>query len=150
MSEVQNVFYPQDEIRTVLVPVTVGRRYNQCAFCCMYKENDYREVSMQEIELQLMNGDIYTERVFLTGADPFTIESEKILRNLKMIRRYYPYCACVSAYASVKTLKNYSVEELKTLHEEGLGLLYIGFESGSNQVLKMIKKGNTAAEAAVG
>lgn len=44
MSEIQNVFYPQDEIRTVLVPVTVGCRYNQCVFCCMYKENDYREV----------------------------------------------------------------------------------------------------------
>lgn len=148
MGEVQNVFYPQDEIRTVLVPVTVGCRYNQCAFCYMYKENDYREVSMQEIEFQLMNGSIYTERVFLTGADPLTVGFEKILRILKMIRRYYPYCACVSAYAAVRTLKNYSVEELKTLHEEGLGLLYIGFESGSDQVLGMIKKGNTAAEAA--
>lgn len=148
MSEAQNVFYPQDEIRTVLVPVTVGCRYNQCTFCYMYKENDYREMSMQEIEFQLMNGDICTERVFLTGADPLTIGYEKILRILKMIRKYYPYCACVSAYAAVRTLKNYSVEELKTLHEEGLGLLYIGFESGSDQVLKMIKKGNTAAEAA--
>ncbi len=148
MREVQNVFYPQDEIRTVLVPVTVGCRHNQCVFCHMYKEDEYEEVSMQEIEFQLMNGDMYTERVFLTGADPLTVGYEKILRILKMIRKYYPYCACVSAYASVRTLKRYRVEELKKLHEEGLGLLYVGFESGSDEVLGRIKKGNTAAEAA--
>lgn len=77
MSESRNIFYPQTEITTVLVPVTRGCSFNQCAFCSMYKEEAYEEVRLQEIEFELMNGETYTERVFLTGADPLSVGYEK-------------------------------------------------------------------------
>lgn len=147
MGESRNIFYPQSEIATVLLPVTRGCSYNQCSFCTMYKEEVYEEVPIREIEFELMNGDVYTERVFLTGADPLTIGYDKMLQILHMIQRYYPYCGCVSSYAAVRTLKKYSVEDLKNLHEAGLRLLYIGFESGSDSVLKMMRKGHTLKDA---
>lgn len=147
MSETRNIFYPQTEITTVLVPVTRGCSFNQCAFCSMYKDEEYEEVPIREIEFELMNGDIYTERVFLTGADPLSVGYEKMMRILNLIQKYYPYCGCVAMYAAVRTIKQYSVEELKKLHEAGLRLLYVGFESGSDEVLKMIHKGHTVKTA---
>ncbi len=147
MSESRNIFYPQAEITTVLVPVTRGCSFNQCAFCSMYKEEAYEEVMLQEIEFELMNGETYTERVFLTGADPLSVGYEKMMRILKLIQKYYPYCGCVAMYAAVRTINNYTVEELKQLHAAGLRLLYIGFESGSDEVLKSIRKGHTVKTA---
>lgn len=147
MSESRNIFYPQTEITTVLVPVTRGCSFNQCAFCSMYKEETYEEVTLREIEFELMNGEPYTERVFLTGADPLSVGYEKMMRILKLIQKYYPYCGCVAMYASVRTVSKYSVEELKKLHAAGLRLLYIGFESGSDTVLTRIRKGHTVRTA---
>lgn len=148
MSEIQSVYYPQSEIHTTLIPVTTGCPYNRCAFCSMYKADTYSEVSLREIEHELMNGEGYTERVFLTGADPLSVGFEKIFKILNLVRKYFPYCGCVAAYASVSSLQRYSVYELKQLHEAGLRLLYVGFETGSDETLKLMKKGHTAAVAA--
>lgn len=57
------------------------------------------------------------------------------------------YLRSVAAYASIKAIRKYSVEELSELHKFGLGLLYVGFETGSDEVLKMVKKGHTSAQA---
>lgn len=142
-----NIYYPYDELTTVLVPAAEGCPYKQCVFCAMYKGCGYREVSLREIEQILLNTDPYTERVFLTGADPLFMGYEKMLRILEKIRKYLPYCAFVSSYASIRAISKYSEEQLENLHRAGLSLLYVGFESGSNQVLQMIKKGHTAEQA---
>lgn len=147
MSNNEMVYYPQDEMNTLLLPVTLGCSYNKCAFCSMYKEEKYSEVHFSDIEKQLVNANAYTERVFITGADPMAIGFEKMKRLLDMIRRYLPYCACVASYASIKNIAKYSVEELSILHDDGLRLLYIGFETGSDDVLKLMKKGHTTKEA---
>lgn len=147
MGEIRNVYYPQNEMNTVLLPVATGCPYNQCAFCSMYKDEIYQEVPIQEIEQELMNGDPYTERIFLTGADPLAVGYERMPRILKLIKKYFPYCGCVAAYASVRSLKRYSVGELAALHREGLRLLYVGFETGNDEALAFMKKGNTAEEA---
>ncbi|MHC1720340.1 MAG: radical SAM protein [Clostridiaceae bacterium] len=147
MSNNEMVYYPQDEMNTLLLPVTLGCSYNRCAFCSMYKEEKYSEVPFSDIERQLVNAYAYTERVFLTGADPMAIGFGKMKRLMDMIRRYLPYCACVAAYASIKNITRYSLEELSILHDDGLRLLYIGFETGSDDILKLMKKGHTVKEA---
>ena len=147
MQDKDLVYYPQDEMTTPLIPVTTGCSYNQCAFCSMYKGIRYRQVSFQDMEMQLRNGYPYTERVFLTGADPMSIGFPKMKRLLEMTHRYLHYCACVSAYASIKNIKAYSLEELSILHDLGLRQLYIGFETGRDDVLKIMNKGHTVAEA---
>lgn len=66
---------------------------------------------------------------------------------LDLIHQYLPYCACVASYASIKSISKYSVEELSILHDAGLRLLYIGFETGNDDVLKLMNKGHTVNEA---
>ncbi|HHV38909.1 MAG TPA: radical SAM protein [Tepidimicrobium sp.] len=141
------IYYPQDEMNTVLLPVTLGCNYNRCAFCSMYKDDRYSEVPFFDIERELLNIYNYTERVFLTGADPMSIGFDNMERLLDIIHQHLPYCACVASYASIRSLSKYSVEELSILHKKGLRLLYIGFETGRDDILKLMKKGHTVDQA---
>lgn len=143
----ETIYYPQDEMNTVLIPVTRGCSYNKCIFCSMYKDIGYSQVEFDEIEMQLINIYKYTEKVFLTGAEPLSIGFEKMKKLLMLIKKHLPYCACVASYASIKNIAKYTEEELSELHNLGLRLLYIGFESGSDEVLKFIKKGHTVKDA---
>lgn len=143
----ETLYYPQDEMHTCLLPVTSGCSWNRCAFCSMYKNVNYRQISFSDIETELRSGNLYTEKVFLTGADPMSIGFDRMKRLLEMIRRYLPYCHRVGTYASVKNIAGYSVEELSVLHDAGLRMLYIGFETGRDDVLKLMDKGHTVREA---
>jgi len=141
------IYYPQDEMTTVLLPVTSGCIYNKCAFCSMYKDYEYSEIPFSDMEMHLMNGYKYTEKIFLTGADPLSIGFEKMKRLLEMIHDYLPYCARVASYASIRSISMYSAGELSLLHDSGLRLLYIGFETGSDDVLELMNKGHTVEQA---
>jgi radical SAM superfamily enzyme YgiQ (UPF0313 family) len=113
----------------------------------MYKDIEYSEIPFSAIEAELRSGYLYTEKVFLTGADPLSIGYEKMKKLLEMIRHYLPYCHRVGAYASIKNLAGYPVDELSVLHDAGLRLLYIGFETGRDDVLKLMNKGHTVNQA---
>ena len=147
MSESQTIHYPQDEVHTFLLPVTNACSYNACAFCSMYAGEKFSPVALSDIEAELKHGDTYTERVFLTGADPLQIGFDKMSLLLGLIHQYLPYCACVASYASIRSISKYSTEELSALHNKGLRDLYIGFETGSDEILKLMNKGHTAADA---
>lgn len=147
MSEKHTVYYPQDEMHTVMVPVTLGCSYNKCVFCAMYKGEHYSEVPLSTIENHLRNVDLYTEKIFLTGADVLAIGFDKMKRILEKIKHYAPYCGSVSSYASIRNLSQYSVTELSILHNLGLRQLYIGFETGRDDLLQWMKKPQTVEGA---
>lgn len=147
MNTKETIYYPQDEMTTVLLPVTSGCSYNKCAFCGMYKDYIYKQVSFSDIENVLRNTYEYTEKVFLTGAEPLSIGYEKMIKLLNMIKKYIPYCACVASYASIKNIESYTLEELSNLHNLGLRLLYIGFETGRDDILEKMNKQHRREEA---
>ena len=86
--------------------------------------------------MELKHGYTYTEKVFLTGADPMSIGYAKMKRILDAIRTHLPYCFRVASYASIRSISGYTVDELSALHEAGLRLLYIGFETGGTMSSK--------------
>jgi len=141
------IYYPQDEMNTCLLPVTSGCSWNRCAFCSMYKDIRYAEVPFPDIEAELRSGYTYTEKIFLTGADPMSIGYEKMKQILEAVRNHLPYCARVASYASIRSISGYTVDELSTLHDAGLRLLYIGFETGRDDVLQIMRKGHSVAQA---
>lgn len=147
MYKEDTVFYPQDEMTTVLLPVTSGCSYNKCVFCSMYKDIKYCEIPFHNIEMELLHGYKYTEKIFLTGADPLNIGFKNMKTLLELIHKHLPYCACVASYASIKSISKYSAKELSILHDLGLRLLYIGFETGRNDILRLMNKGHTVNEA---
>ena len=146
----QIIYYPPFERHSLLLQVSCGCSYNQCAFCNMYKTVDFELIPLKQIIADLREAagyNPYTERVFLIGGEPLCLSFEQMREILVQIKKYLPYCACVSMYASIKNLRDKSVEQLKELHRLGLGFLYIGLESGSDRILQQMKKGHTCAEA---
>ena len=83
----------------------------------------------------------------MTGADPLQFGFEKMNLLLDLVHQHLPYCACVASYASIRSISKYSTEELSILHQKGLWDLYIGFEKGSDEVLKLMNKGHRVADA---
>lgn len=143
MYKSRTIYYPQSEIHTPLIPVASGCPHNKCKFCSMFKDQPYEELDLDDIEYELKNLQEYTEKIFITGADPMAIGFKKMMMVLRKVQKYAPYCACVAAYASVRSIEKYSVDELKELHDAGLRLLYIGFESGWDYTLQLMGKGHT-------
>ena len=64
---------------------------------------------------------------------------------LERIKEHLPWVKRVGAYANVKGVKRKSLEELKQLRENNLGILYYGVETGDDEIRKEIHKGSTAA-----
>lgn len=143
----ETIYFPGTEAHNALIPVTSGCPHNVCTFCTMYKESTFRPVALNDIEYELRNIDPLSDKVFLVGADPLCVGYERMMAILRLIKKYLPYCARIAAYCSVRTLAKYSLDELKDLHSNGVNMLYIGFESGDDEVLKQCRKGHTVAMA---
>lgn len=85
-----------------------------------------------------------TRKVFLADGNALVLSTEKLLRILKKLQFTFPKLVRISAYAIPKDLKNKSVDDLKKLRHAGLKLIYVGIESGDDELLQLINKGETA------
>lgn len=83
----------------------------------------------------------------MTGGDPLVIGYKAMMTRLDLIRLYSPSCGQVAAYASIASLMHYRTDELARLHDRGLRLLYIGFETGRDDILRGMRKNHTLEEA---
>ena len=86
------------------------------------------------------------DRIFLCDGDALCLSTEKLLVILDRIRELFPECKRVSVYGSAKDVLRKTPQELETLREHGMGMIYLGAESGSDKVLKAICKGVTREE----
>lgn len=143
------VFRPPSEAYSLIVQVTVGCSHNKCTFCDMYKEKRFH---LRKLEDVLEDFNIarrqyrYIERVFLADGDALIRKTEDLAVILKHIRKIIPECRRVTSYGSPKSILTKSPEDLALLHSLGLEMIYLGLESGNEQVLKHINKGVTVKD----
>jgi radical SAM superfamily enzyme YgiQ (UPF0313 family) len=83
------------------------------------------------------------KKVFLADGDALAIPQRELLRILDYLRVKLSGLERVGIYANAKDILRKDVEELKVLKELGLGIIYLGLESGNREVLKRIKKNAT-------
>ncbi|MDK2917981.1 MAG: hypothetical protein PWQ37_714 [Candidatus Petromonas sp.] len=143
------VYRPPSEARSLIIQTTIGCSHNKCTFCSMYKDKQFRIRNINEIIKDLEEARKYynkIERIFLADGNALALKTEKLKIILKTIKKLFPECKRVGIYAAPKDILRKSVEELKELKEIGLGIAYLGVESGSDYILKKIKKGITANE----
>ena len=144
------VYRPPSEARSLIVQVTIGCAHNTCTFCNMYKAKDFRVRSMEEIMEDLRETHnsygAYVQKVFLADGDALVLQTEKLLEILKAVRELFPNCTRVASYGTAQDILRKSEEELKSLQKAGLGIVYVGAESGDDEILASICKGVTAEE----
>lgn len=141
-----NIFRPPSEAYSLLVQVTIGCTHNKCTFCSMYKDKKFRIRDPKEVLEDLAWARRHyrrVEKIFLCDGDALALTNKKLMPVLEFIREQFPECQRVTAYARASDVLRKSEDELRQLRGAGLTMVYIGAESGSDEVLLQINKGET-------
>ena len=144
-----SVYRPPSEAYSLIVQCTLGCSHNKCAFCIMYKDKKFSINPLEQVLADLAEArSMYRriERIFLADGDALILPMDYLLEVLDFIRRYFPECERVSAYASTKAIMRKTDEELRTLREHGLAMVYIGLETGNEALLAKYDKGVTVEQ----
>jgi radical SAM superfamily enzyme YgiQ (UPF0313 family) len=142
------IIRPPSEAFSILLQVTVGCSHNKCTFCGSYRDKRFRIKDNTTILDDILFASRYMRRqhrVFLLDGDALIVPQERLMWVLEEIRRHLPWVRRVGAYANAKSIKMKTDEHLAALREKGLGILYLGVESGDDETLRQVGKGTTAA-----
>ena len=81
--------------------------------------------------------------VFIQDADSLIIKPSNLVEILIHLKKQFPWVERVTSYARSHTIARIKDPDLKAIRDAGLNRIHIGLESGSDKVLKMVKKGVT-------
>ena len=133
-----------------MLPVMVGCSYNACKFCNLFKHLAYRELPLSEVEAEcarVKKAGGAPKRIFLGDGSAFTFSSERLLEIISLVRRYFPGVEMINMDATVTSILEKTDAELRSLHDAGVLHLYLGIETGLDDVLRFMNKDHTLEEA---
>ncbi len=140
------LFRPPSEGRSLILQITDGCSWNNCAFCEMYTSKKFsvknEDVLFSEID-SLSSYSSQIRKVFLADGNAMVLSYDKLMRILEKLNNTFPNLIRISAYALPKDIVAKTDIELKALANAGLKLLYTGIETGDDELLKLINKGET-------
>lgn len=145
---VEPVFRPPSEAKSLILPVTNGCSWNKCTFCEMYTQpqKKFRARKPEEVRADIekaarsLGG---VRRVFLADGDAMVLPTRRLLEILADLKAAFPDLQRVSSYCLPRNLAKKTVDELTQLREAGLKILYVGMESGDDEILRRVNKGET-------
>ena len=146
---VEPVFRPPSEAESLILPVTDGCSWNECTFCEMYTAPQKKFRARDEAEVLesiRLTGERYgnqVRRVFLADGDATVLPTRRLLAILDAIRAHLPAVRRISSYCLPRNLRKKSQAEVDELAAAGLAMVYVGAESGDDQVLAAVHKGET-------
>lgn len=138
------------ERASFMLPVMVGCSYNRCKFCNLFRHLKYRELPMEQIEDELRrvkNLGGMPKKIFLGDGNAFGLKTEQLLKILEKIHNYFPECQCINMDTTVTSIRVKTDEELRILYEQGVRHLYLGIESGLDDVLNFMEKDHDLDQA---
>lgn len=144
----QGPIRPPSEAQSLLLRVTRNCTWNRCHFCTLYKGDSFSVRSVEEIKRDIdgMKATGYYEdcrSAFLQDANSIVIQPAKMAEILRYLKERFPAIDRITTYGRADTLSRISVEDYKMLKDAGLNRIHSGYESGSDEVLKLIQKGTT-------
>ncbi|MDD3814709.1 MAG: radical SAM protein [Desulfocapsaceae bacterium] len=143
-----NIIRPPSEADSIILQVTVGCSHNHCTFCGAYKDKQFRIRSDEEIAENISFATRYCTRqrkVFLADGDALILSQKRLTSLFHQIRTELPQVRRISLYGNAKAIRSKSLEQLQELKDLGLDRIYMGLESGDDEVLTRVRKGETAA-----
>lgn len=131
----------------MIFQVTLGCSWNKCAFCQMYTSKHFTVRKEEAVLGEIQRSAAFypgVRKVFLADGNAMVLSTQRLLRILNTIKKAFPGVGRVSSYALPKDILSKTPDELTALREAGLQLIYVGIESGDDEVLRMVDKGETA------
>lgn len=148
------IYRPPSEAESLILQVTIGCSHNKCTFCGSFKEKKFRLRSFEEVKKDVEEAKQYAryiKKVFIADGDALIIPQKKLVPIIELIRNSFPKLERIGLYGNTKSILKKSVDELRLLKELGIGIIYLGVESGDQVVLDRVCKGTVldkTAEAA--
>ena len=162
------IWRPPYEADSLLLEVTAGCTHHKCKFCTLYSELPFKfrmtpmeDIERDLLEVQILRTNPYSkmltrlqgeddpepiQRVFLTGANPFVLKTEKLLEIASLIHKYLPSVESIGCFARITDSVNKTDEELLQLRQAGYNGLTIGVETGDDAALAFMRKGYTSSD----
>lgn len=156
------IFRPPSERRSYFLPLTSGCSNNTCTFCGFYgtrlRMRDVNDIKREidALALYVRNGVRVPEienivyavaqgwdgrRVFLQDGDALVYPFPKLVDVLRYLNKKFPNLERIGSYATPQDILRRTVNELEELRQLKLGILYVGLESGDDEVLVKVGKG---------
>ena len=162
------IWRPPYEAYSLLLEVTAGCTHHKCKFCTLYNDLPFkfRMSPLEDIESDLQEAQLWStdpismltarlqgiprperiQRAFLTGANPFVLQHERLIAIAGLIRQYIPSIKTIGCFARITDVTLKSDEELASLHQAGYDGLTIGIETGDDEALRFMNKGYAATD----
>lgn len=157
------IWRPPYEADSLLLEVTAGCTHHKCKFCTLYSDLPFKfrmspieDIENDLLEAQVLRTNPYSKmlirlqgkddpdpirRVFLTGANPFVLKTEKLLEIASLIHKYFPSVNSIGCFARITDSANKTDDELICLHRVGYNGLTIGVETADDKALAFMRKG---------
>ena len=142
------VFRPPSEGNSLLLTVSIGCSFN-CTFCYPYKHKNFSirniEDIKQDIDISKKKYGDSVRKIFLLDGNAFIVKPDKLIEISNYCYKQHKNLQRVSAYAHANDIITKSDEDLLRIAKSGLNMVYLGIETGDNDLLKSINK-KTSAE----
>jgi radical SAM superfamily enzyme YgiQ (UPF0313 family) len=157
------IIRPPSEWRSYFLPITSGCSNARCTFCNYYYGARLRIRRTEEVREEIEALYLYKKhgifvpsmpplvyeladmwdgrRIFLQDGDALVYPFKRLKEILEHLNTRFPAVERIAAYATPQDLLRRTVEELRALRELKLSILYMGLESGSDEILSRVHKG---------
>jgi radical SAM superfamily enzyme YgiQ (UPF0313 family) len=145
------IYRPPSEADSLILQVTIGCSHNKCTFCGSFKDKKFRLRTLEEVREDVEEAKAYARyirKVFIADGDALVIPQKRLIPIIELIKDAFPKLERIGIYGNTKSILKKSVEELKALKELGVGIIYLGVESGDQVVLDRVCKGTTLEKTA--
>lgn len=145
---------PPDQYMALVVQTSEGCPWNRCTFCDLYRDRPYRVKNRRELRAHLEairdflgEGIRLRRSVFVGDANMLTVPNRTLLDGFEQIGDVLGERGAFYGFTDVFGTRRHAQEELEGLQKAGLRRLYVGLETGSDGLLKLLNKPGSASEA---
>ena len=138
---------PPDQYMSLVIQMTEGCNYNQCTFCNFYKDRPFKIKSTDELEGHLNNvksffgqGINLRKSIFLADANAIAVPQDRLVKSLELIHNQFPQFNNYYSFIDVFTGLKKTVNDFKQLNKLGIKRVYLGVESGNNNLMLFLNK----------
>jgi radical SAM superfamily enzyme YgiQ (UPF0313 family) len=147
------VYRPPSEANSLIVQATIGCPHNACAFCCMYRDKQFRarptKDVIEDLDMAVAAYGPDVRTIFLADGNSAALSTARLVAIGEAAQARFPHLERITVYGSAKFLVKKSQEEWQAIAAAGIKRVHSGLESGDAVTLGAINKGVTPEEAVI-